>query len=269
MPRPNPPRKRPRRRPDSVERNTRAEVALTKQTAQVKEKNGSDAKPQSSAKAAAASKPRPALKGAAARAQRLNEPYVPWAKRSYAILIALMAAGELIIGSLAYFTLSGTKPSFGIFLLGINADSLGPLIAVAAALVAAQVTKYITKESRSLRFMETAMAGVTQYFIWFALFVGLLYLFGLGSASSSSKSLTVFEPLEIAGLAFIDVVSFVGAYFIYPPLYRRMRIKPPPPRVPRQPKPEKPQPAPKTPKSMVDKMDDASARNQEAQDTTA
>jgi hypothetical protein len=266
MPRPNPPRKRPRRRPDSVERSTRAEVSLARQTAQVKEKNGSDPKQQSSAKAAAA-KPRPALKGAAARAQRLNEPYIPWAKRSYAILIALMAVGELIIGSLAYFTLSGTKPSFGIFLLGINADSLGPLIAVAAALVSAQATKYITKESRSLRFMETAMAGVTQYFIWFALFVGLLYLFGLSGAKGAATD--TFEPLEIAGLAFIDIVSFVAAFYIYPPLYRRMRIKPPPPRVPRQPKPQKPEPAAKAPKSMVDKMDDPSARNQEAKDTTA
>src|ERR1700683_2272245 len=40
MPRPNPPRKRPRRRPDAVERSARAEVSLAKQTAQVKERNG-------------------------------------------------------------------------------------------------------------------------------------------------------------------------------------------------------------------------------------
>jgi hypothetical protein len=264
MPRPNPPRKRPRRRPDSVDRAARAEVSLARQTAQVKGKNGSSDGKQSSAKSAA-TKARPALKGAAARAERLKEPYVPWAKRSYAILMLLIAAGELIIGSLAYFTVTGAKPSFGIFLLGINADSLGPLIAVAAALVGAQAARYIAKESRPLRFMESAMAGIIQYFIWFVLFIGLLYLFGLGGNASTSKSLTINEPIEIAGLAFIDIVSFVAAYFIYPPLYKRMRLKPPPPRTPRQPKGAK---ATQGAKSIVDTMDDAQSRSQQAKDTT-
>ena len=217
-----------------------------------------------------------------------------------------MAAGELIIGGIAYFTLSGVKPSFGIFLLGINADSLGPLIAVAAALVAAQVTKYITKEPRALRFMESAMAGVTQYFIWFALFVGLLFLFGIGGSTTSSHSpsasatplptnsaspaatavaspsssaspsatstgaATITEPVEIAGLALIDIISFVGAYYLYPPLYKRMRVKPPPPRTPRQPKEPKPD-GPKqssSSKSIVDRMDEASAPDPKPKDPT-
>jgi hypothetical protein len=270
MPRPNPPRKRPRRRPDAVERSTRAEVALTRQTAQVNEKNGSSgAKQQSSAKLAA--KAKPPLKGAAGRAQRLNEPYVPWAKRSYAILVALMAAGELIIGGLTYFTYSGSKPPLATFLLGVDAGSLGPIIAVAAALVAAQFAKYITKESRSLRFMESAMAGVIQYFIFFALFIGLLYLLGLGSSASATKGLTINEPLELAGLALVDIASFVGTYFIYPPLYRRMRVKSPPPRTPRPAKDKAATepPAPKGSKTMVDKMDEATTTNQEAKDTTA
>jgi hypothetical protein len=265
MPRPNPPRKRPRRRPDSVERATRAEVSLARQTAQVKEKNGSpDGKQQSNAKPAA-TKARPALTGAAARAQRLSEPYVPWSKRSLAILIALMALGELVIGAITYFTTPGGKISFWILLLAVNASTLGPLIAVAAALVAAQVAKYVTKESRSMRFMESAMVGVTQYFIWFLLFIGLLYLFGLGSASTTSTA-SINEPLEVVGLAVIDIVSFVGAFYIYPPLYKRMRLKPPPPRTPRPPKGEK---ATQGPKSIVDKMDDAQARSQQAKDTTA
>jgi len=105
---------------------------------------------------------------------------------------------------------TGAKPSFGIFLLGINADSLGPLIAVAAAVVAAQAAKYITKESRSLRFMESAMAGVIQYFIWFLLFIALLYLVsGWGethrrrrASRSTSRSRSQVWP-------FIDIVSFV------------------------------------------------------------
>jgi hypothetical protein len=266
MPRPNPPRKRPRRRPDSVERATRAEVSLARQTAQVKEKNGSsDGKQQSNAKPAA-TKARPALKGAAARAQRMSEPYVPWAKRSLAILIAVMAVGEFVIGAITYFTTPGSKISFWILLLAVNASTLGPLIAVAAALVAAQVAKYITKEQRSMRFMESAMVGVTQYFIWFLLFIGLLYLFGLGGSASATSTSSINEPLEVVGLAAIDIASFVGAFYIYPPLYKRMRLKPPPPRTPRPPKPEK---ATQGPKSIVDKMDDAQARSQQAKDTTA
>src|SRR6202521_3344957 len=85
MPRPKPPRKRPRRRPDAVERAARAEVSLTKQTAQLKERNGApdakspNAKPQSSAKATKG--------GAPARARRVVEPFVPWSRRSYAILV--------------------------------------------------------------------------------------------------------------------------------------------------------------------------------------
>jgi hypothetical protein len=264
MPRPNPPRKRPRRRPDAVERGARAEVTLAKQEAQVKENKGSaDGKRQSSAKAAPA-KARPALKGSAARAARLSQPWAPWAKRSYAILFALLAVGELIIGSLTYFTYSGSKPSFGLFLVGVDAGSLGPFVAVAAALVAAQAARRITKESRQLRFMESAIAGVVQYFIFFGLFVGFLYL--LGQAHTTSTGLTINEPLEVAGLALVDVLSFVGAYFIYPPLYRRLRVQPPRPRAPRQPKAEA---GTKGPKSAVDAMDEAAAGNKGAKDASA
>ena len=117
-----------------------------------------------------------------------------------------------------------------------------------------------------MRFMESAMVGVTQYFIWFLLFIGLLYLFGLGSSASATSTASINEPLEVVGLAVIDIVSFVGAFYIYPPLYKRMRLKPPPPRTPRPPKREK---ATQGPKSIVDKMDDAQARSQQAKDTTA
>jgi hypothetical protein len=249
-----------------VERATRAEVSLARQTAQVKENIGSSAGKQQSNAKPAATKARPALKGAAARAQRMSEPYVPWAKRSLAILIAVMAVGELVIGGISYFTTPGGKISFGILLLAVNASTLGPLIAVAAALVAAQVAKYITKEPRSMRFMESAMVGVTQYFVWFLLFIGLLYLFGLGGSASSTSTASINEPLEVVGLAVIDIASFVGAYYIYPPLYRRMRLKPPPPRTPRPPKGEK---SAQGAKSIVDKMDDAPARSQQATDTTS
>ncbi len=298
MPRPNPPRKRPRRRPDAVERNTRAEVSLTKQTAQVKERNGApDAK---APNAKPAPKAKPVKGGPPARVRRIDEPFVPWAKRSYAILIICLALAELIVGAVAYFTLTNTpadpRPDFGLYLLGL---SYNPLIVLASALVAAPVAKLIARETRALRFMESVMAGIMQYFIWLALFVALTFLvggFGANSpattngtpaptatalptssaspaasaapspSSSSSSSqpassaTVVATPVAIAGLAVIDVLSFVLTFYIYPPLYKRMRIKPPPPRAPRPPKEPKPEPTAKGPKSNVDRMDDAAAR---------
>src|SRR6202521_1783082 len=190
-PRRTPPRKRPRRRADSQERSARAEVSLAKQTAQVKENKGSaDGRQPSNAKPVANLKGRPAPKGgAAARARRVDEPFVPWAKRSYLILIALLLLAEIVVGSAAYFTLPDTRtsprPVFGLYVLGV---SYTPLVPVAAALVAAPLAKLITKESRSLRFMESAMAGVMQYFIWLALFVALTFVIGgFGSTSTPGK----------------------------------------------------------------------------------
>jgi hypothetical protein len=307
MPRPNPPRKRPRRRPDAVERNTRAEVSLTKQTAQVKERNGApDAK---SPNAKPAPKAKPVKGGPPSRVRRIDEPFVPWAKRSYAILIICLALAELIVGAVAYFTLTNTptdpRPDFGLYLLGL---SYNPLIVLASALVAAPVAKLIARETRSLRFMESVMAGIMQYFIWLALFVALTFVVGgfgsnspaatngtpaptatalptssaspaasasaspssssSASSSAASSATVVATPVAIAGLAVIDVLSFVLTFYIYPPLYRRMRIKPPPraPRPPKEPKPA--EPAAKGRKSNVDRMDDAAARAPTPKDPT-
>jgi septal ring-binding cell division protein DamX len=309
MPRPNPPRKRPRRRPDAVERNTRAEVSLTKQTAQVKERNGAPDAKSPNAKPVVKAKP---VKGVAGgRVRRIDEPYVPWAKRSYAILIVCLALAEFIVGAVAYFTLSSTakdpRPDFGLYLLGL---SYNPLIVLASALVAAPIAKFIARETRSLRFMESVMVGILQYFIWLALFVALTFVVGgfganspaatngapsatatplptssaspaasasaspSSSASSSASAAAntgtvVATPVAIAGLAIIDILSFVGTFYIYPPLYKRMRIKPPPPRGPRPPKQPKPaEPAAKGPKSNVDGMDDAAAREPTPKDPT-
>ncbi len=309
MPRPNPPRKRPRRRPDAVERNTKAEVSLTKQTAQVKERSGpepksANAKPQPQPKGA-----KPTKGGPPPRVRRIDEPFVPWAKRSYAILVACIALAELVIGAAAFFTLTSPRPDFGLYLLGL---SYNPLIVLAAALVAAPIAKFITKETRALRFMESIMAGIFQYFIWLALFVALTFLVGgFGSSSpaatngtpsatatplptsgaspapssaaspspsssaSSAASTTnvVATPVAIAGLAIIDVLSFVGTFYLYPPLYKRMRIKPPPPRGPRPPKEPKPAPDAKgatasTGKSNVDRLDEARAPDTQPKDPT-
>ena len=105
MPRPNPPRKRPRRRPDAVERNTRAEVSLTKQTAQVKERNGTRTRSQAEREARCQGS-KPVKGGPPPRVRRIDEPFVPWAKRSYAILILCLALAELTVGAVAYFTLT-------------------------------------------------------------------------------------------------------------------------------------------------------------------
>jgi hypothetical protein len=307
MPRPNPPRKRPRRRPDAVERNTKAEVSLTKQTAQVKERSGpepksANAKPQPKAA-------KPTKGGPPPRVRRIDEPFVPWAKRSYAILVACIAVAELIVGAAAFFTLTSPRPDFGLYLLGL---SYNPLIVLAAALVAAPIAKFITKETRALRFMESIMAGIFQYFIWLALFVALTFLVGgfgssspaatngtpsatatplptsgaspapssaaspspSSSASSAASTATVVAtPVAIAGLAVIDVLSFVGTFYLYPPLYRRMRIKPPPPRGPRPPKEPRPAPDAKGAtasggKSNVDRLDEARAPDTQPKDPT-
>jgi hypothetical protein len=301
MPRPNPPRKRPRRRPDAVERAARAEVSLAKQTAQFKERNGApepkspNAKPQASAKATKGGRP--------ARARRIDEPFVPWAKRSYAILVACIAATELVVGGAAFFTLTAPRPAFGVYLLAL---SYNPLVVLAAALVAAPIAKFITKESRSLRFMESAMAGIIQYFVWLALFVVLTFAIGgfgsssngsTGSPSSTASPLPttpaspaataaaspspssstanagstptiVATPVLVAGLAVIDVLSFVATFYIYPPLYKRMRIKPPP-RAPRPPKEPNPKDAPsKGAKSNVERLDDAAPQERKPRDPT-
>jgi hypothetical protein len=269
MPRPNPPRKRPRRRPDSQERSARAEVSLAKQTAQVKEKNGSaDGRQPSNGKQQPAAKARPAGKGGAqTRLQRLNEPFVPWAKRSYLILIALLLIAEIVVGSAAYFTLPDTltspRPVFGLYVLGV---SYNPLVPVAAALVAAPLAKLITKESRSLRFMESAMAGILQYFVWLALFVALTFLIG-GFRSSKTVASTVSTPTAIGGLIVIDILSFVATFYLYPWLYKFMRRRPPPRTPPaRKPKQEE---ATRSSKSTVDRMDEASAHEPQAKDPMA
>jgi hypothetical protein len=310
MPRPNPPRKRPRRRPDSVERSARAEVSLAKQTAQVKEKNGApDARSKPNGKAQANAKSRPTGKGAPpSRLRRIDEPFVPWAKRSYAILVLVLAAAELAVGSLAYFTLPQPLPAFGLYVLGV---SYNPLVPVAAALVAAPVAKLITRESRSLRFMESVMAGIMQYFVWLALFVALTYVIGgfqsssspsngspsststplptsqaspaattaaspsaSASSSTATTSSTIATPSAVIGLLVIDLLSFVATFYLYPPLYRLMRRRPPPrgpPSKRTKPQDAKQQPAePKaqSPKSSIDRMDGASARDPQAKDPT-
>lgn len=319
MPRPNPPRKRPRRRPDAVERNTRAEVSLTKQTAQVKERNGgADAKQPTNAKALPSTKTRTNTKaGPQPRVRPADIPYEPWAPRSYAIFVAVIAVAEVVVGSGLFLTLSNIKINFGLFLLAL--DEFNPLIAVLGAILAAPIAKFISKETRTLRFVESAMAGVTQYFIWLVLSFAVTFLIGgfnvttapatgTGSSSTSSTPLPTVAatptpgssstgasptpkasattvvgittvtatPGFVAALILVDLISFVATFYIYPPLYRRLRRRPMPPRQPRAPRPKRGEKteandAPTSDakpkrrgKTNVEKMDDAAARQAEA-----
>ena len=142
MPRPNPPRKRPRRRPDAVERNTRAEVSLTKQTAQVKERSGpepksANAKPQP--KAAKPGKGAPAAARAPHRraVRPVGEALVRDPRRVHRGRRAHRRRGRVLHAR------RPPRPDFGLYLLGL---SYNPLIVLAAALVAAPIAKFITKE---------------------------------------------------------------------------------------------------------------------------
>jgi hypothetical protein len=74
-------------------------------------------------------------------------------------------------------------------------------------------------------------------------------------------------------LAVIDVLSFIATFYIYPPLYRRMRMRPPPrgPRPQKQPTPKDAPTkgaAPKGAKSNVERLDDAAAAERQPSDPT-
>ena len=69
------------------------------------------------------------------------------------------------------------------------------------------------------------------------------------------------------------MLSFVATFYIYPPLYRRMRIKPPPrgPRPQKEPTPKDTSPKgapPKGAKSNVERLDDAAAQDRQPRDPT-
>jgi hypothetical protein len=76
-------------------------------------------------------------------------------------------------------------------------------------------------------------------------------------------------PAQVAGLALVDVLSFVVTFYLYPPLYRRIRVKPPPPRSPRARKePDPKQAQAKGAKTNVDTLDDAAAQERKPKDPT-
>jgi hypothetical protein len=208
-----------------------------------------------------------------------------WSRRSYAILLAVMAAAQALIGILLFVFSSGQKDLLSLFaaILGLNLVSV-----LAASLLAAPIAKRLAGEQRSLRIIETLGVGMVLYFIYIVLsFIAgaALTAFipappGTGS-SNCGPSTTVITPVPqtatasprpsgtpcpspsasasptptarataspsasasatpttsataasltviYAAIAAIDVISFVGTVYLYPPIYKRFRVRPPP-----------------------------------------
>jgi hypothetical protein len=275
MPRPHPPRKRPRR-PQPSRRATRADVALTKQTA-----DSSQPKTQ-------AARPAPASQSAAAGQAAVKEQI--WSRRSYAILMACVAGTQVVIGILLFLLAAQPKDATGLFAVIIGFQPLQPVPQLAASVLAAPLAKRLSGETRSLRFVETLMAGVIIYALFFILLVASQFVLtaaapGPSTANSCGTNSTVPTPLaetprssptragasptpcpspnpsasatrspspsptpatgisttNTAGTSLsasavlgtfgvMDVLAYVLAVFIYPPVYQRLRYKPPPPR---------------------------------------
>ena len=278
MPRPNPPRKRPRRRPDSAQRAARADAELTKQTAQSAQ--GGAQRPESSRRPKAevvtnADAPAPADE--------------MWTRRSYFILVGLVAATEVFIGLLFFGLSPGAKDGLVLLEAVLGLQPWQPFPLLAACLLAAPVARRLTMEKRPLRTVETLVLGVVIYLIFNLLFSGVvLAVTGGGgssgggtacatagavatpvpsSASASSSpcpspsaspsatpsatprpsasttaspspngtgtatntpAINGFGAVALAGGLFI--ASYPLAALVYPPLYKRLRIRRPPPR---------------------------------------
>jgi hypothetical protein len=193
MPRPNPPRKRPRRRPPTNQRAARADAALTKQTADSTQSKSGGAKPSSSAK------------GRGAVATVITSPDELWDRRSYAILLGVVAVVEVFIGILLWGFAIQTKDLFSFVVSALSlshGDATTSLIALmAACLLAAPVAKRIAQEQRSLRIVETLVVGVVLYFAYTILLIIAGVILGAflpttpGTGSSSCNNTGVATPL--------------------------------------------------------------------------
>ena len=246
MPRPNPPRRRPRQR--------RQNSAVVK-VPEGQQPRSLETPPARSAKAAVAASGGPA-----------PDPEVQWSRRSLAVMVAIVAGVELVINLIGYPSVPNgpTKPAIRDF-----AVALQPIPLVAACFVAMPIAKYLTGEKRYLRVVETAVVGVVTFFIWFFLVVAVGALIGTSSGPATGTSpsapatplpnttvspapqtftpaatpsptprsggvttvrVTPLSTESFVALVVVDIVSYALAVYIYPPLYRRFRMKRPPPR---------------------------------------
>jgi len=254
VPRPNPPRRRPRQR--------RRNAAVVK-VPEGQQPRALETPPPRSARAAVAPGP-PA------------DPDVQWSRRSLAIMLAIVAVVEVIINLIGYPSVPAgpNKPTLRDFLVAIQ-----PIPLVGACFVAMPITKYITGEKRYLRVVETAVIGVVVFFIWFFLVVGVGALIG-GNSSPLSRNSPSTNPTPLPNvsvsaspnatatpslapssspsgtaspvpsgngtsvpvpaltaqsffaLIVVDIASYALTVYVYPPLYRRLRMRPRPPRAP-------------------------------------
>lgn len=279
MPRPHPPRKRPRRRPPTSQRAVRADAALTKQTAESAQPKTQSLRPASAAKAA---------ESAAAPAV----PEVMWTRRSYAILMGTVFLVQVVIGVLLFVLVAPNKDPEELFAVVIGFQPLQPVPQLAACLLAAPVAKRISGEARPLRIVETLMVGVIVYALFFILLIASQAVLtaaapgattsnacgpngavatplpenatptarpasggpsptpcpspsaspapsprsgataspspGAANASTAGTSLPASAVLGTFGV--MNVLAYILAIYVYPPVYRRLRYKPPPPR---------------------------------------
>lgn len=277
MPRPNPPRKRPRRRPAAA----RADAELTRQTAQSTRPQQPPSKSSSGGSGG---------RGGGGATAATFDPEEMWSRRSYAILIVLIAATEVVIG-LILFGLA-PQPKDGVSLVAevIGLQPFQPFPLLAASLLAAPLARGLSGEARALRFVETLIVGVVIYFIFIIFVTAAGFLLSPQSTGSSTpctsavpspigngtagaspspsgtpcpspqasaspsasaqpsssahagatatpapgsstlapgSNLPAAEVLAAAGGCY--VAAYALTVFVYPPLYRRLRVRRPPP----------------------------------------
>jgi hypothetical protein len=160
MPRPNPPRKRPRNRPRGTQSAARTDAALNRQTAQSTQGKTPPDKPQ-----------RPAGGDVAAAA-----PYEPpplWSRRSYAILVALVAVIELPVTAIQWAFQPAVSNGVSKAPLGEVLPFINPISLLIACLLAAPIAKTLSGETRALKFLETVTVGVVTFFIYLLLATGV------------------------------------------------------------------------------------------------
>jgi hypothetical protein len=259
MPRPNPPRKR---RPPAGSR-VRADAQLNKQTAQ-----------SSSGQAPAKT---PAQRPAKAEVITAPPPDEMWSRRSYAILIVVVAVLELVATTIQWALGPVPRDVLWIDLLGLN-----PISLLVAAIIAPFIARPLNGERRPLRPVESLMVGLIAYFIAVFVYTGIGFLllqtssgattgsvatpcpvtatcataspsaspsatarpsasatasaseFSAAPSASPSPSTAATTTLQltpaiVGGYIVGDIVIYVLTLFIYPPLYKRLRIRRPPP----------------------------------------
>jgi len=148
MPRPNPPRKRQRRRNPN---------AVVKVPQQARDQETDAATPEATPPPPRSA--RAALRAGAPAPAALDTS--EWTRRSLYVLVALMAVTQAFVNVLIY-TFSKSGISFGNYVAILN-----PYALLASGYIAMPVAKRITREPRYLRPVETAVVAIFVFFLWY------------------------------------------------------------------------------------------------------